>query len=31
VLAVVSTLLTAAVLAGVLIWIFTRQRTAHAT
>lgn len=31
VLAVVSTLLTGAVLAGVLIWIFTRQRTAHAT
>src|SRR5581483_5278190 len=31
VLAVVSTLLTGAVLAGVLIWIFARQRTAHAT
>ncbi len=31
VLAVVSTLLTGAVLIGVLIWIFTRQRTAHAT
>lgn len=31
VLAVVSTLLTGAVLAGVLIWIFIRQRTAHAT